>query len=340
MSLAPLIERQVEAEAEHRLLFQRLDHARTVTLRELLTDAAAPERLQAPWLNLAVIQTRFGRATEWLHQHQGVGRVRGWQHLGPVFFQASPLAEDEAEHSRRLADPYGFCYAERFQDLPAQAAYLVTNYGSTPVGMEEGWQRGWTLWPLSGFSSLLCFGGDAVWREYFRSRRTAVGNRVPDWPSLLGVGGAVATEYLVRLVIHDLGHSFLPTIGPLRESYHNVMMLRAGGGPGLVDPGSDWESLVLAECTDPYFPMQAARLLESWRDRIGELTPVQRFLLNLWSRWYVPTCSRRRQRYWGLRPRMDEGACCRQADRVLDAIVVGGFAAYHDRDDKRVTLRR
>lgn len=111
------------------------------------------------------------------------------------------------------------------------------------------------------------------------ARHPTIGYNLPNFPELLEVSAAVASEYLARIVAHDVLHSTLPTIGMRNEAFHDLAILHAGGAMrDRCAATNPWEQFVLDECTDV-----ACRI--NINDRLVELLKSKK--LTAMQTWYV-----------------------------------------------------
>lgn len=325
-------------ETEREAFLSRLDASRTVTLAGLLEDGSpAKKRIDASWIDMRRLRNRFG-ALAGTFLARLPRSVPGLDRLPLIFLQASPAAEDEEEFRRRSAE-FGEVFTGRFGGRPPQACYLHTE--TNFFGDLQAAQGGLIVQPLGGFSSksLALCEKEADWRN----GPTIVGFRVPDYPRLLGVSAGTATDYLARLLIHDIGHGVLNPTPPEAEGMHNLLMIwvmQAKPSRQRLRKLSDWEALVLSECTDPFFYLEGwlMRYAEAWFRSHVALTPVQKALLEQYRKWYFSAAAKRkREKAWRFsdrwRPEMSERDWIRaRVGRFLDQ----GIPLYEDRRFKRL----
>ena len=163
------------------------------------------------------------------------------------------------------------------------------------------------------------------WRE----KPMILGYRLPDYGSTLHVSDCIATDYFTRMVAHDLGHGFLPSISPEYESLHNVSMLYATHFPEeeLTEP---WERMIKVECTNPFFFLQASPLIHA----VQTDDPLKKHIAKKYQSWYVIKprywTSREQQlrMLWGITPEMDYSDASAQVVHTIQEMTHNGFAKY------------
>ena len=158
-------------------------------------------------------------------------------------------------------------------------------------------------------------------------RRTVLGYRVPDWPRHLGVSDVVGTDYLLRQVIHDLGHQRLPVLNPDIDSLHNAVMLSAMGVKENRHAGL-WETIVHRECTDPYFYVDGEDLIRE--ALLLALTPLQEYYLKRLLRWYAGKKHHEKMAWlWNIEASWKSSWKREQMRIVLEEMCGDGFMRYN-----------
>lgn len=327
-NLDSLIRQQRCAERRHRGFLHSLDPQRTVTLRELLFEPEAARRhLRAPWIQVDRLASRLAAMARFFDEMLIHERVPGWINMPLVFLQTTDAREDEMVF-RRIAgeEPH---WARQYEVLPRGVHYshLKTNFHGRLMGMWRSRHR--RIKPLMHFSSRGTPGRDQN-GEWWRDKPCIVGFRIPDMAALLGVGNDVATDYLARVLVHDLGHGFLPGIAPEHEQFHHIQMLRAMG----VEDGErvrgrgPWEELVHRECTDPFFFLEARKWIRRCRG-VGVFSPMQQYALATFARWHTKRKRwSRLRRLWGITPSMSLAEQRRRVLEVLDRERETGFPGH------------
>lgn len=326
--LSEFLETQAALENKFYDFVGTLDTARTVTLRQLLMHQGALARLEAPWLNVSLFERRLSAALEFLASLPPHPRLAERTKRPLIFFQSSPEEEDMQEEARRQQD---FFYGRKNRgmdsDTPRQAFYCHTD----PMWFEltGSWDSGnRRIRALGAFANF-------TWSEVYRafpgsdSYADVYGFRVPDWPKLLGVCNDTATDYLARIIIHDIGHNFLPLIPPKMDSLHNAVMLYALGPQPTQRYSTPWEEVVHRECTDPYFPIIGKALLE--RCDPTQLQSLQRYLLKRFNGWYnSPGHRKNLQHLWGIKPGTLLPDACAHLRHTVEHMCSDGFARYEE----------
>ncbi len=307
--LKTLFDRQCLRAQEDAELVSRLDPARTALLADLIADVKRPERLSrlgAPWLDAARFTSRVASACAWL---DGIPAApgKGWSGMPLYFFQAASDAEDAEAHRAMLALERGEPeilrrYTAVFARLPTAAQYLPTH---TKVSwMLEGGHAAGTLHLRPLFSTFSSYGHDWVMdgdRRPHPIKGRLVAYRVPDFPKILGVSPTVATDFFVRVVIHDLCHAYLPDTPREAEGFHNAASLASMGTLPPPRYRDLWESFIHAECVDFSFCLRAEGEIAAMRKALGTPTPVQEDILEGYRKWYAhPNAVRNRKEAWGL----------------------------------------
>lgn len=289
-----LIDCQQALEDRYANFLASLDPSRTVTLRQLLTSREPPEKLQADWLRPSVFTSRMAALGNFIDALPRKNGIVGWNDVPLVFFQAAPPEEDQAEHDFRVENGYTLYARARF-NLPPQTSYLIgeTNW----MSLLTDTPRGRVVPALHPFSnrgnSLLHLPEDAPQVPNGR----VLGYRLPNYPALLGrVGGSTATNYVARIVGHDIGHAVLPGVDLPREELHNVTMLNAmfDGRPRFKN---GWEQMISDECCDPLYFLRANRDIS--RGDAGK-DPLRRHIVNWLLRTYVNGADERQRELWGI----------------------------------------
>ena len=282
----------------------RLDPARTILLENLIADVRLIERLallRAPWLDAGRFASRVAAACAWFEGVALEEGVQGWEGLPLMFFQSASTEEDAQEHMRRCGDATSF-YRERFGHLPPAVHYLHV-HTNVFDSLDGEWGNGYlTMRPMTGTYS--SYKRPYAYDGTFTPKAVngyVIGYRVTDLPSILGVGPTVATDFLARIVVHDLGHAFLPRTPRKVEGFHNVAMLAAMGTLPPVRYDHRWEEFIHAECTDPSFCLRARDEIAGMRAALGIPSMVEECLLDGYRTWYANAeAERKRRELWGL----------------------------------------
>ena len=263
-TLTWLLQQIVDQRQRYRHAWEELDRERTVSLEDLvLRPDHARAVLRAPWLETERFNTRLRLVAEFFCVHRTDESLR--RNVPLFFLQWSDPTEDVAEYERQCAENKDDTMLhEILNRLPWEARYhhLETNF--TPHFDGEHSAR--HIRPL---------------RSYSRPHGQLIGYRVPCYPKIWGISSRLATEYLTSIVIHDLGHYFLPSVGSDNESLHRAVMLHVAPNPTL-DPQevqTPFEALMSADIFDPFFFTNGRMLAEA--ACATKLTTVQRALANL-----------------------------------------------------------
>lgn len=301
--LKMLFDAQLRHQAASEGFLSRLHPARTVLLTDLLRDTRDPAvvaKLGAPWLDAGRFTARVAAACVFLDGVARADGVKGWDGIPITFFQAGSALEDAREHQRRCSDRLGSFYARKFAHLLPGVHYLHV-HANFSTRFHGSLKRGTlTIAPLGAFSSYdgLVYDGR---RQAFQPPRRATGYRLTDYPWLLGISAAVATDYLARIVVHDLCHGFLPSTPFEAEGFHNAAALAAMGTLPPLRYRDRWESFLHAECTDPAFCLRAEAEIPGMRKALGVPSMVQEDILAHFAKWYAnPNAARKRRENWGL----------------------------------------
>lgn len=290
-------------------------------------DSVVTAKLGAPWLDLDRIRARLTAAAQFLSSVTVTGSVRGWEGTPLLFLQHSPEKEDVAEQRKRMTDEL-FRACHPFAYTHPAGSYLFSNF--FPVLEITGDEQGLMIAPMMAFTSAGLLSCDTLYPLFRGKPSHAYGYRVPDYPSLLGVSGTTASELIARILVHDIGHSFLPSVELSEESLHNAVMIHASQLPAPPATAlTPWEQCVLSECTDPYFFVQGENYISPLLSR--QLPPLQTAILNLWASMYLPTVTTRRRRIWGLQDTMSIDERKSRVDLILDELLQSNFSHYDPR---------
>lgn len=318
--------------AENANFAKRLHPGRTVFLPELLADIRRKERialLEAPWLDAGRFTARIAAACVFLDGVTRAEGVKGWDGMPLVFIQSGSVDEDALQHMEILRRDSSGHYAERFAHLPPAVHYLHTHPNFTSF-MRGRWKRGTlVVSPHFGFApERELRAHDRTFRT-FHLKKLALGYRLTDYPSILGVGPTVATDYFARMVVHDLCHYFLPSTPFVVEGFHNVIALAAMGALPSIPHTDDWERFVHAECVDPTFCLRAGREIDHVRRALGVPSLVQEDFLAALAKWYVhPRAAEKRERHWNLSRAFAEGDASIRLRELIQGAQADGFRLY------------
>ncbi|HTK59846.1 MAG TPA: hypothetical protein VL283_01440 [Candidatus Baltobacteraceae bacterium] len=333
-TLKTLFDRQRRRAEEDADLVGRLDPSRTVLLEDLIADVKRPERvalLGAAWLDAGRFTSRIAAACTWLDDIPVIGEGKGWPGVPLYFFQAASDEEDVRAHRAMLAlevkDPPDLrSYTAAFAHLPLASQYLHIH--SRTSWMFEGRHADASLSLRPLFSTFSTFGntwvtdGDGI---HHPVKGRMVGYRLPDFASLLDLSPPVATDFLARIVVHDLCHAYLPHTPKDAEGFHNVAALDAMDY--MRDPPyrSPWEEFIHAECTDPSFFLRAAEEIRDVRKSFLKIPPFAEDILKGYRNWYLhPKALRKRREVWGLSDKPSRGELQERIQKARD----DGFRLY------------
>ena len=245
---------------------------RSVELADLASDPSAPAKLGiGTWFDQERLRECLASAYAFLENLP----LHPTPRIMPlIFFQSNDAEEDRLAFDERSAK------YQTFRDLYAntlpEALYLHTRTNFN-WEMQGDWDtRNRIITPLYSFSS---YRGAGIVRDRGAPQHeggSVVGYRFPNFPELLGISGAVATDYVTRLVVHDLGHGWLPPVDTFNEPLHDALMVHAMNARPLPSYESPWEALVHRECTNPTFFLDGIDLLKEIDQEA--LTPVARTL--------------------------------------------------------------
>jgi len=324
--------------AQQRVLVQQyrgflasLEASRTATLLQLVSrPELSLSRLQAEWIDLDLFLLRLSAMGRFFNSIAPNPRIRGYAGGPLIFFQASPPEEDAVEHRRRCEMPsFGGFYSESFGDLPPEVHYLHLETSWMGYLLGTWRSRARRITPLNPFTSRGSIGIDQYGRGW-RNKPMILGLRLPDYPQLLGVQDDTATDYLARIIIHDIGHGFLPKTPSEREALHNVVMIHAMEVQDRPSNRTPWEDLIRRECTHPYFFLEAKDLITHCEEMASELklTALQRFLLERFRRLYAKSSPNRRRQLWGVETTATPAEQRQQVRNTIGEMCATGFAGY------------
>lgn len=307
---------QKQLERTHADFLGSLDPRRTATLSELLTDDAAINRLGLSGSVVrALLRQRIVAYADFMNRLPAAPISGGSKRL--IFFQSSIKREEATPDPRPM-----------FAHVPRLVRYLhtVTDFSFETTGTWIPHSR--IIKP--GYS----FSNDG-WRGLYPNNPgrpiksgLVVGYRLPRYTDLLGVSPQVATDYLARIVTHDLGHAVLPHVHGDREPLHDVAMVYAmDAGAQKYEKG--FAGIVHRECTDPFFFLDAPDFLEALSEQ--GLSAAQRFYLNTLRQKYDEDELRRVWApIWGLCKEIKEEDCRNHIRGVIHEMRMSGFARYQE----------
>lgn len=281
-----LIQQQHRIEDSIPSFVDSLNRSNTVTLPELLTDG--PFR-SVSWVDTAQLARRLENAM-WFFR--GVS-----PRIPLVFFQIPNVSEHRSAHERMAALMPR--YRDRYGKVGHEAHFLphTTMLWSTRLTGENGSGER-RIRPCSSFKSE-DWNSLGVGPLPGRACPQVLGFWLPpDYPRMLGVSPAVATDCLASRLLHDMGHFVLPEVATSREPLYQVTMVAAMSVfPGEVKTMNAWERAVHEHATEPYFFLYALELLKS--DHAVSLTPLQSWLRDE-LRTYYASIGRLRRELWGI----------------------------------------
>lgn len=330
MSIEGLLANQAALADRFKPFVSSLHKGRTATLQDVLICSENVARLNAPWLNQELFRRRIAAAQAFLENLEDHPRLPKRQRL--TFFQSSQSHENGLYHRELLSGQMGF-----YQDIyeksvgkgqPPEAWYFHTN-PMWSFRLQGSWKKkNRTIPPLGGFMNKWGFDSEVVEGTTKEIGETIVlGLRVPHWPSMLGVSNDTATEYFARIVIHDLGHSWLPHLDSRTDSLHNAVMLTAANAE-VSAHASLWERVVYRECTDPLFYVDGYELLRQCDELM--LEPLQKYLLKKLRRYYDSKRHRTLMKaLWGIDPEWPLKQQRLQLRKVVTEMCSDGFGRYN-----------
>lgn len=301
-------------------LVGNLDHSRTCTLHDFIISSGHSQRVRAPWLQ----QERFMRRIRSLDFFlDGAADMS----LYPfIFFQGTSAEEDELEKRKISALSHTRMFTNTYGSLPAQARYLFTETQCMGLALTD---QGHIIRPLSMYTSRAMTSTLGDQGMLLRNNVSAAfGYRLPDYPALLGVSSEVATDYFARIVCHDIGHALLPRVEVEIESLHNISMIAAMQVSDDERTLDGWEGVVHAECSDPFFFLDAERILTPWRtDHIH--THMRSFVSHsLWRRYCSVRARCNRWPMWKITSAMSGVQARKTVQCTIDELRATAFMRY------------
>lgn len=338
-SLDKLIEKQHQLEGLYRGFIYSLDGSRTATLRQfLLSPSKSLEKLKAGWINHERLLKRMGSMAEFFEGIQDHERVPGYDSLPLIFLQSTEKEEDEQQFEfirqewesifpgSTGEDGQGDVVLRwKYEGFPAETPYLRTNFSPKFMGTWRSGKR--IITPLFQFTSRGQMGMDRNGKTW-RDKPMIIGFRVPNYPDLLSVNDSVATDYLARNLIHDMGHGFLPSITRKYESFHNVAMVYAMGvEPGECTSIDPWERLIHGESTNPFFFLEISSYLEGALNY--RFSPLQQHIVQTLKSSESPEENPiPKKTLWGISENMGVEGAKERVVEVIGDMTKNGFAQY------------
>jgi hypothetical protein len=308
---------------------QTLDPNRTMTLIDMLSKEIFGMTITwFPWLKAIRLQDALENACNFLDSIPAHSRIRGWDYVPLIFIQLSDPHEDQQEHNHRL-EMYP-AYRSNYAGLPAEVRYGPTegNISGELVGSPKALR----IAPLGTFSSCSPL-FIRSWQQHRSDEPLMCGYRVPvTYPSALEMTHVASSVWIAQVITHDIGHFFLPEVGPSREGVHNTVMVNAMGlmenGHTTIPQQWDYEALMFNAAVDPLFFMYGAEAIEAC-ERAGNLTAVGRHFVAQLKRYYSrPSRIKRRETLWGITPEMDLATSYQQVLQRIESFKQDGFAIY------------
>jgi hypothetical protein len=295
---------QAALDERHAEFIETLDRSRIVTLHEILTAPEALDILQAQWIDTALLRTRIEAGFSFFEAAQYHGA-----YARLFFFERSDLEEVRASDAKMREENDDFRIIH--EDTPPESWHL--HIGNDFLSKMQGVPA--RLCPLQGYADV----GHGP-----RRAGALVGYHLPQLPKLLGIGAATATEYLARILVHDIGHGLVPPVASW-EFLHNIAAKYAARAPQCTFP-DPWEQLVYDECTDPYFSLRAEKLIAAAQPAC---TQLRAYYARVLRRWYA--CTKHKERLYGHFD-IHSGDETAHSERIMEAQILelqeNGFTVY------------
>jgi hypothetical protein len=315
-AFARFLAHEQDLEARFSDFLASLDQGRTATLSQVLR-CEGTGKLDAGWLNIRLLTLRLESCCNFFSLIADHPWLYGWSQMPLIFFQKVDPEEERKWHEELLNDDDLSNYRHRYGRYNPDNFHLHTEVSWVGILRPSG-----SMFPLRPFTSR-GLGGE--WRQ----RPMILGYWLPDYPRILGVSNSIATDYLARILIHDIGHGFIPSPPPEREDLHAVTMQYALGMPPIV--GSNmWERLVHAEAVNPYFFLTSEEEIRyAWRFGHQYMeSSTQWHLLQGLRKMYSSQENKARERLWKVdRLKTLDRKEYRIKETIRDMIATG-FANY------------
>lgn len=327
------LHRQRVLAASYHDFLQTLDPTRTITLLDMLMGKAAAFSLTKvwfPWLDRMRIREAVENACEFLESIQEHPRVRRWGNSAFAFIQASDSEEDAREHLRRMRDRRYLAYRLHYGNCPPETRYGPTEGNCS--GELVGPPTARRIAPMSTFNSIAPI-FSRPWMETRDDMPLICGYRVPpQHPEALEMSALTSTSWIAQVLTHDIGHFFLPQVGPKFEGVHNIVMIHAmnllGERNWSIPEIRTYDELMYYASCDPFFFLYAAEAIKACK-KIDGIKPVSLYFLKELERYYSrPTRFARWQRIWGITPEMDFETRCEQVVTKIEEFKHLGFGFY------------
>lgn len=289
-----------------------LNRGRTMTLRGVLSSPHGFRRLSLGHIFSATqLRQRIIAYCDYVNRtHGGAESLRKGC---LVFFQSNRAGEDGRQP---VMNP-------RYKSVPAQVRYFhtETEWTSEAVGSWERNNR--VIKPGHAFSNQRWHGLYPAKPEIPPQSQSVIGYRLPIYTDLLGVCSRIATDYLARMVVHDLGHAHLPDVEGDGEPLHDVAMVRAMNARTTYP--RTFAGIVHQECTDPFFFLDPSIL---WEIDDEGLSVTQRFFLRALREKYSDENLARMGELFELTRDVTEENAREHVTGVLDRMRAGRYSRY------------
>ncbi len=292
------------------------DPDKTVTLHDLLiSPAPAPliQRLGAEsWLRVSQLRKRIKAYCEYMHWvPREVLRKEG-----AIFFQPVDKALEYAYYRQDVNR------AEKESSWKVRTLHTRTVFSSETLGSWEEGRR--MIMPGTTFINSGAVGLTQRGQGQYVRSGSLIGYRVPNYADILKVSPYVATDYFVRIIIHDLGHTALPIVLQDREILHDVSMVWAMDARQTTYPNTH-EGMVHRECTDPYMFLDADDL---HTDDTQPARAAHRVLYNDILAKFSPETLKPSAGLWSLTEEIESDQARKHVTDELKRIRSEGFLAY------------
>lgn len=295
-----------------------LNQSRTATLSQVLR-CEGTRKLNATWLDVQVLSQRLAVCAGFFSRVCEHPNLYGWPRIPLIFFQKVDPEEERLYHQELMSedDIATMLYRERYGRFDPDIFHYHTEMSWNGAMKSNG-----LMFPQRPFSSR-GFGGK--WLD----SPMILGYWLPDYPRILGVCNRIATDYLARILIHDIGHGFIPSPPLEREDLHSITMQYALGARGVLGKNI-WERLVHAEAVDPYFFLRSEEEIRRvWRfGHHYTRTSSQWYFLRGLQQMYSPEANKARERLWRVNRLKTRD---KKEDRIRDTVhemMANGFVDY------------
>lgn len=269
------LEHQYEQVEKQKDFVNSLDRNKIVFLSELHENPdKALDKLNANWFHYEILFEKLENTFNYLRQAKDC--LTPIEDNSLIFFQKENLSLDRKalKEIKQITPGIDF-KSTREKYLTTNVNYALTLNNTS---------KGKILKPLMNYSN---------------PHTNVKGYNFTDYCRALRIDEEIASEYFIRMLIHDLGHKLIPHTN--HEGLHNAIMIYASQtkfrpeinsmhGPVFQEilpkenqEFSEWEKMIYHEATNPIFPLIGPEFLRAYEAK----NELEKKVVSKYKKWYL-----------------------------------------------------